>query len=670
MIKIRINLCLVFFILITATGLIFPFKSYAVPASPRIFELEQPDGTVFYARQWGDEWAHGMETTDGHSIVLDRSTKKWTYAVIDKTGKLVASKRIVGTDYPPFDTPIRPTGEARAMIRQLRASAVSQRVVPPTGTANVPVILINFNGTSYTYSSGDFDTLLFGTGSKSMKDYYDEVSYGNFSVSAGISGIAGWYTAANIHDYYGTNVSCSGTTYDQHVAELVIEAVNAADSAGFNFDPYDQDNDCYVDIVGIVHQGTGEETGGPSTDIWSHSWNLKSALSFCGDGTGAVTTNANCSANPTEKIKVNDYIIMPELYDTSPTQSTIGVFAHEYGHALGLPDLYDTDWPTDSSGIGDWGVMASGSWNAVVLSGDTPAHTSAWSKYFLGWVTPTQVITTLTNEQIDAASGNSDVYQLLNGTSTAGEYFLVENRQRTGFDAGLPGDGLLIWHIDAGQQNNNNECVDHSNCPVNHYRVALEQADNLWDLENNQNRGDAGDPFPGTQANIAFTDSTDPDSYLYNGNASNVSVTAISTSQTNMTATLVPGPPPAAPSGLSAAAVSSSRIDLSWTDNSSNEVGFKIERSLTGGGTGFSQIASVGVNVTTFPSTGLSASTEYYYRVRAYNLVGDSAYSNEANATTDAAPLAAAPAASSGGGGGGGCFIATAAYGSYMADEV
>jgi rhamnogalacturonan endolyase len=101
------------------------------------------------------------------------------------------------------------------------------------------------------------------------------------------------------------------------------------------------------------------------------------------------------------------------------------------------------------------------------------------------------------------------------------------------------------------------------------------------------------------------------------------------------------GTPPAAPSSLTATAVSSSRIDLSWTDDSSDEDGFKIERSTDG--TSFTQIATVGANVTTYSDTGLSASTTYYYRVRAHNSAGDSSYSNTANATTQAASAPAAP---------------------------
>ena len=117
---------------------------------------------------------------------------------------------------------------------------------------------------------------------------------------------------------------------------------------------------------------------------------------------------------------------------------------------------------------------------------------------------------------------------------------------------------------------------------------------------------------------------------------------------------------PAAPSGLSATAASSSSINLAWTDNSGGETGYKIERKTGVGGT-YSQVGTVGANLTSYSNTGLSASTTYYYRVRAYNMTGDSTQSNEAEATTSADD-----GGGGGGGGGGGCFIAAAAFGSSL----
>jgi M6 family metalloprotease-like protein len=377
-----------------------------------------------------------------------------------------------------------------------------------------------------------------------MKDFYEENSYGLFTVSAGPGGIVNWATAANNHDYYGTNVS----NFDQWPGTLVIEAVTAADSGGFDFAPYDQDGDCYVDVINIVHQGTGEEAGGPPTDIWSHRWNLNDALLDGRSSAGEYTTNDPCPSGGF--IKVNDYVIQPETLTPGLNDMiTIGVFAHEYGHALGLPDLYDTDG--SSGGIGFWSLMASGSWNSKNKLGDTPAHMDAWSKYFLGWVQPTEVSGTLTGESISEASNNADVYKLLNGTPTSGEYFLVENRQQTGFDAALPGAGILIWHIAGDTVNtctfylnnvNNAECPSPP-CPSDHYGVTLVQADNNWNLEKTPgNRGDAGDTYKST-GNSTFTNISLPNSRLHSGDPSTVSVTSISAPGPVMTADLSASPP-------------------------------------------------------------------------------------------------------------------------------
>lgn len=363
--------------------------AFAVPAAPTIHALAQPDGRTFDARQWGDEWNHGWETAEGYSILRDEASRYWVYAVRDDTGKLMQSLAVVGQNQPPAGVPprLRPAPEVSSEAAKAFQSrqATAQPSIPLSGTANVLTILVNFSDRTTTYSSAQFNTLLFGTGVYSMKDYYTEVSYDRFTVSAGPGGIAGWYQASQSHDYYGANAKITGTIEDQWPGDLVYEAVQAADNANFNFAPYDQDGDCQVDVANIVHQGSGEEASGLATDIWSHSWDLNSARAWNLSHYGAYTTKSPCAAGGF--IRVNRYVIQPEIYSGGMT--TMGVFAHEYGHALGLPDLYDYGY--DSAGVGSWSLMAGGSWNYAARQGDRPAHLDAWSKYKLGWTAPTQI---------------------------------------------------------------------------------------------------------------------------------------------------------------------------------------------------------------------------------------------------------------------------------------
>ncbi len=532
---------------------LLPNGVLAVPAAPGTQTLMQPDGTTLTARLWGDERQHGWETVTGRTIVKDPLTQHWSYAVSDGIGSIISSGVRVVTDgsrpqveqgFAPrmrpqattgFDTAewLRPEGVASRFQTSAQSQASAIMAAPLSGIANVPVILANFSNTLATNTPAQFNTLLFGASVNSMSDYYWEVSYGQFSVGPGPSGIAGWYKAANTHDYYGANDAWGN---DAWPGDLVYQAVAAADAAGFNFAAYDRDGDCYVDVVDIVHQGSGEEAGGPATDIWSHSWNLYSAQYYGNSHYGVYTTNDACNANPLVKVKVDDYVIQPERLWGG--MQTMGVFAHEYGHALGLPDLYDTDG--SSEGNGNWTLMAGGSWNGVATAGDRPAHLDPWSKYKMGWLAPALVSGVLANEPVTAANVAADAYQVRSGSPTAGgEYFLVENRQKAGFDAGLPGAGLLIWHIDEAKTANTAECYPGGpSCATQHYHVALVQADNLWELEKNVDRGDAGDPYPGSAGKMVFDAASAPNSNLYSGAASNVCVSAISAAAPTMTATL------------------------------------------------------------------------------------------------------------------------------------
>ncbi|VAX32635.1 hypothetical protein MNBD_NITROSPIRAE02-384 [hydrothermal vent metagenome] len=669
---IRVVFCVfqVFFLI----GLLWMEEAGAVVAAPVEQILRQADGTEFPARQWGDKWSHGWETAEGYTVVRDKVTGNWTYALTDGRGKLAASSLVVGIELPVgLKMQIRPSKNALLKTpkgKTVISAGTPERVVPPSGVANIPVILMNFNDTTTTYNTPDFDTLLFGTGNKSMKDYYEEVSYGAFSISPGPAGVVGWYTAANIHDYYGAN---DAKGWDKWPGDLVYEAVAAADAA-VDFSAYDSDGNCYVDVVGIVHQGTGEEVGESSADIWSHSWDLVSARNSGYSNYGAYTSDDSDTACPDGYI-VNDYIIMPELYQSTPsaTLSTIGVFTHEYAHALGVPDLYDTDG--SSSGIGKWGLMGAGTWNYVSTLGDTPAHMSAWSKYRLGWVTPTLVTDSLINEFIDAAAAGADVYQLLPGSpATGGEYFLVENRYRVSgtFDEGLPGEGLAIWHIDESRPDNNIECYPPKDCSKNHYKVSVVQADGNWDLEKGNNSGDNGDLYPGSTNNTAFSGTSTPSSQLYNGLSNIADVTSISPSQSTMTATLTVYP------NIS---VDPSSIDFGIVELSDNP----LSRSLTVSNSGQTPLVTGTIsiqgrdmhdfvirqdecsNLTMAP--GENCEVSLIFSATSYGLKEATLVIPSNDPDTPDAEVSLKGSAGAAGDNWD-CFIATAAYGSYLDPHV
>ncbi|TAM44893.1 MAG: M6 family metalloprotease domain-containing protein [Acidobacteria bacterium] len=538
-------LCYCFAVLLILFGVCGPRFAGAVPASPTLHGLKQPTGIEFQAKQWGDEWLHGWETLDGFTIIFDTATGEWRFATQAGGGALVPSEEVVGRDLPPDGAVphLRPTdrsAEHAALMRASSASIATAQAVSAFGIANVPVILVNFSDTPTTYGPLDFNSLLFGSGNRSMRDYYAEVSYGRFTVSPGPGGVVGWFRAGNTHDYYGTNdASITGNLKDMWPGDLVHDAVAAADAAGFNFAPYDSNRDCWVDIVNIVHQGAGEDASGNPGDIWAHHWSLSGAQSHGRSHFGPYTTATPCPSGG--YMKVDSYSIQPETLNSGMT--TVGVFAHEFGHALGLPDLYDTD--NSSEGIGNWSLMAAGSWCGPRGAGDVPCHLDAWSKYELGWVTPHLVTGSLSSQPVAQVEGTPEVFQILSGSPRSGsEYYLVENREQVGFDSYLPGRGLLVWHVDESRATLDNtdnalECYPGGpSCAAQHYRVALAQADGLWSLEKNTNRGDAGDPFPGSSGNTAFTVGSAPNSLLYSGQDGGVRITNISAPASIMTATL------------------------------------------------------------------------------------------------------------------------------------
>ncbi|MEV7685910.1 immune inhibitor A domain-containing protein [Streptomyces bungoensis] len=250
------------------------------------------------------------------------------------------------------------------------------------------------------YNQKHFQNLYFGTGKKteSLKKYYEKQSSGRYSVDGEVSD---WVKVPYNEARYGNN-AC-GQTNCTSVWNVVRDGVNAwvadqkkagksdaaikADLAKYDqWDRYDYDGDGnfnepdgYIDHFQLVHAGEDESAGGGAqgTDaIWAHRWY---AFGTDAGATGPADNKLGGTQIGDSGIWVGDYTIQPE-------NGGLGVFAHEYGHDLGLPDEYDTAGGDNSTGF--WTLMSSGSWLGTGKDsiGDLPGDMNAWDKLQLGWL--------------------------------------------------------------------------------------------------------------------------------------------------------------------------------------------------------------------------------------------------------------------------------------------
>lgn len=376
-----------------------------------------------------------------------------------------------------------------------------------TGIARLLVLLIEFQdlAASSAHDANYFDGTLNAQGpsARSLRSYYQEVSLGSLTVNATI--VPTWWRSGQTMAYYGQDSGSGVDDANGPIYALVTEAVQAAD-ASFDFAPFDTDNDAVVDHLLVIHAGAGQEnTAGNPNLIWSHGW---AVLDADPSALGSQPLTA-------DGVQVYGYIMTSE-------DSPIGVVTHEFGHDLGLPDLYDTD--QSSSGVGVWDVMGTGSWNGFP-SGSAPAYMSAWSRSRLGWVIPTLVTAPLVATSIPDVESTGTVYRFSIRSGFSGdEYFLVENRQPVGFDDALPGFGLLIWHVDDSIAENDNDL---------HRLLDLLEAD---EATTGDHPIDAGDPWRDTAT--GFGPDTTPSSDAYSGDSTGWRVRDISASENPMIATI------------------------------------------------------------------------------------------------------------------------------------
>ncbi|MDD3626718.1 MAG: M6 family metalloprotease domain-containing protein [bacterium] len=447
-----------------------------------------------------------------------------------------------------------------------------------TGTWKALIILVQFpDNLADTVSHGQtyYNTFFFSEGvmpTKSVREYYQEVSVGQFDLTGTI---AGWYMMPQNYTYY-TDVEYGFGDYPNNAQKLVEDAIAAA-NPDVDFSQFDNDGDGYVDALFVIHAG-GEGAGGNGWAIWSHAWGINQKMY---DG-----------------VWVSGYSMEPET-------GKIGVYCHEFGHVLGLPDLYDYGY--DSAGVGKFCLMAAGSHGSDVNHPETPSFMNPWCRYTLGWLEPTNVTANLTAEELVWGMPSQDVYRVWTKGVIGPEYFLVENRRKgTSFDKYLPTDGILIYHVDERMSNNDNQ---------NHKLVDIEEASGFQHLDNFSSYGDAGDYYPGTLNNRTFDVNSEPDSKNYYNQNTYVAVFNVSDAGDTMTADIKVYEPAKAPTNVILENYGSGTQAMMKWDSRDEDTNYRVFY-------GTSPVDLTDQFMTTENSvilTGLSPDTTYYAKVKAYN---------------------------------------------------
>lgn len=490
----------------------FVQTTFAIPAYPKPLKVKQADGSWLTIQMRGDEHGHYVLTPDGIPLVFNARQENYEYADW-KDGKVQASgiKAVEASErtakvkafVESLDKSAILESFKRARLQQLQQTLSSRRNAslkagsnpqkeklnnfPTIGEVHSLVILVQFADTKFSTVGSDahqfFNNMLnepgftYSNGANgSARDFYLNSSNGRFQPQFDVIGPV---TLPEKYSYYGAN---QGSSVDNpaRLEQFVREACTLADPL-VDFSQYDHNQDGYIDNIYFFYAGKGEADSGDGNAIWPHS----AYYSDMAKDAGLSETSLKLDG-----IEVGNYTCSNEINGTliTPQPAGIGTFVHEFGHVLGLADHYDVNYGMTTFAPGSFDTMAQASYNN---NGNTPAAFSAYERACLGWLDLTVLKNGVDSLNVlpDLNDSNKAYVVPVGGTNDE-EYFIMENRQKKGWDAFIPGHGMLLWHIDYDAKAwEKNEL----NITGTHQRVDIVEADNK--LTDNTR---AGDPFPGT----------------------------------------------------------------------------------------------------------------------------------------------------------------------------
>ena len=464
----------------------------AIPAKRGVVRtIQLVDGTTVQATLIGDEHMRYMQDANGNKYVSN-GEGKYVVANIEAMQKRAVERRM--------------KSDQRRMKRLPRKAAENNAIA---GSKKGLIILVQFSDLSFKdgHDNALFNSIANEVGynqngfNGSVHDYFDAQSRGQFDLTFDV---VGPITISKRYSYYGGNDQWGN---DKHPGEMVKEACQAADSE-VNFADFDWNGDGELEQVFILYAGFGEADYDDENTIYPHEWNLDS------EGTGTITIDG---------VKIDTYACGPELQPGSFTWQLngLGTICHEFSHCLGYPDMYDTAY--QNIGMGSWDLMDMGSYNGESFC---PAGFTSYERMVAGWLQPTELTEAVEVKSLKALSEGGESYVMYND-GHKDEYFLLENRVQSGWDEDIPGEGLLIIHVDYDENlwyyNAVNTTSGDYAYGNDHQRMTPVLADNKAQYEVSYGsryyteEGMATDVFP-YKTNDVFSNTSKPAATLYNAN--------------------------------------------------------------------------------------------------------------------------------------------------------